>query len=157
MLRLTSTEPVTILTPQGEWIIDPVARTVDEQDGEEPRPFTEFEEELIPSVEQIAEFAAEDLGTSTVDAAEELRALMFALTDEIIDWCQDSQAYLYTSGAQGAFDVPRFMALLQTAEGYLLTFKSLTLVPDAVRDQRDWMLQRGQQAQSILALAAVMN
>jgi hypothetical protein len=113
--------------------------------------------------EEAREVAADAALQATADTqavahaeAEVLRQQMFALTDQIIDWCQDAQAFLYTAGAQGVFSPQAFMVLLQTAEGYLLTFKALPVKTQAVTEQRDWMLQRGQQAQSILALAAVM-
>jgi hypothetical protein len=162
MLRVTSTDPVEITTPNGAWIIDPVTRTVDEGDG--PRPFTDAENALIPTVQQIEEWRIADEAPFIAEAAAEtLRVSMFTLTDQIIAWCQDSSAYLFgprdSNGVPlyGSFDPAEFVTLLQTAETRLLAYKALSVVTDAVRDQRDWMLQRGQQAQSILAYAAVVK
>jgi hypothetical protein len=104
------------------------------------------------ALQQIADERA-----AAYEAAEALRAQMFTMTDAIIEWCQDAQAFLYTAGASGAFSPQAFMVLLQQAEGLLLQHKALPVKTEAVNEQRDWMLQRGQQAQSILALAAVMG
>jgi hypothetical protein len=57
VIRLTSTEVVEFTTPNGVWLVDPVARTVDE--GQGPRPFNQAEEAMIPSVAQIEAWAAE--------------------------------------------------------------------------------------------------
>lgn len=121
----------------------------------ETRPLTPEDQRQVDT--WIADRATEAQQNADQDAAEALRAQMFTLTDAIIDWCQDAQAFLYTSGAEGAFSPQVFMGLLQQAETLLLAHKSLPVKTDAVNDQRDWMLQRGQQAQSILALAAVMG
>jgi len=121
----------------------------------ETRPLTAEDQRQVDT--WVADRATEAQQDADQEAAEALRAQMFDLTDAIIDWCQDAQAFLYTSGAQGAFSPQAFMVLLQQAEGLLLQHKSLPVKTEAVNEQRDWMLQRGQQAQSILALAAVMG
>lgn len=122
------------------------------------RPFTPEEDATIPSWEDMQLHQAEvQEHQEHLEAAESLRVAMFNLTDAIIDWCESAQAFLYTGGAHGSFDPMAFMALLQQAEGLLLQHKVLPLKTQPVNDQRDWMLQRGQQAQSILALAAVMS
>jgi hypothetical protein len=156
MLTLISTDPFVIPDPStGEDIlVDPVDRTVDY--GEGPVPFTEFQENLIPTPSQIADKIAEIDSTETaLDAAETLRQSMFDLTDDIIAWCTAAQQFIQTGGAQGSLSSSTYISLLTQAETLLLSHKNLEIKTDAVNDQRDWMLQRGQQAQSILALAAL--
>lgn len=88
-------------------------------------------------------------------AAEALRQQMFDLTDRIIGWSQAAQLFLGSAGASGELDAQSFIGLLQEAEGLLLAHKALPVRSDALDDQRDWLLQRGQQAQAILAIVAV--
>lgn len=152
MLRLLSADPFVMEDPStGEdMLVDPTARTVDH--GEGPIPFTPLQESLVPTPTQISEFAAQE---ATQDAAETLRQAMFDLTDDMIAWCVATQTYLESGGTAGAFSASSYMALLSAGEGLLLQHKSLTVRTQAVDDQRDWMLQRGQQATALLGLAAL--
>jgi hypothetical protein len=156
MLTLTSTEPFVIQDPvTGEDIlVDPVGRTVDY--GEGPVAFTDFQERLIPTPTQISTIISKvEEAETAFDAAETLRQSMFELTDDIIAWCTSAQQFIQTGGAQGSLSSSSYISLLTQAETLLLAHKNLAIKTDAVNDQRDWMLQRGQQAQSILALAAL--
>lgn len=112
-------------------------------------------------LEAVAMFQAQ---TEAVAAQEQkaaddeaLRVAMFDLTEDIIAWSTAAQQYLGSSGAQGALNPQAFMGLLSQARDLLLDVKNNVNPPQAVLDQRDWMLQRGQEAQSIVAIAALMK
>jgi hypothetical protein len=140
-----------VITDQGVTVLDLEDNVI------ETRALTSEETAFISAADaQVVVLQAQaDEQADNLAAAETLRQSMFDLTDDIITWCTAAQLFIQTSGAQGSLSSSTYISLLSQAETLLLSHKNLAIKTDAVNDQRDWMLQRGQQAQSILALAAL--
>lgn len=132
--------------------IDPDARTVTTADGE--RPMTAAEVYLF--VTEPAQARAEsDLIVARATATQDTFDLLYAATTAIREWCMDTQAWLYTGGAFGAFDEAGFLALVQQAESAGLAYNALPaddLTPALIQEQAGMAL-RGQQAQILYGMA----
>ena len=90
-----------------------------------------------------------------VNAQQDTFDLLNAATEAIREWCMDTQAWLYTQGAFGAFDEAGFLALVQQAESAGLAYNALPaddLTPALIQEQAGMAL-RGQQAQILFGLA----
>ena len=91
------------------------------------------------------------------DSAEASRIELRDLTDELIDWCEDAAAYLFSAGQHGAFDVPRVTVLIQHGETALLNFKNCPGPRSTEHeDQHKWFMARTAQANTLMNLAALL-
>lgn len=81
--------------------------------------------------------------------------LLYAATTAIREWCMDTQAWLYTRGAFGAFDEAGFLQLVQQAETAGLAYNALPPedLTTALIQEQAGMALRGQQAQILYGLA----
>lgn len=81
--------------------------------------------------------------------------LLYSATNAIREWCMDTQAWLYTGGAFGAFDEAGFLTLVQQAEAAGLAYNALPAddLTKALIQEQQGMALRGQQAQILYAKA----
>lgn len=103
------------------------------------------------AVSEAAYIAVQQRATAQREAFD----LLFAATTAIREWCMDTQAWLYTGGAFGAFDDAGFLQLVQQAETAGLAYNALPpedLTPALIQEQAGMAL-RGQQAQILYGMA----